>query len=172
MAEKSEKKVVKLKLDELLRMKDDLETNIKRNEALMRKNNSTPKNEEAQINVNEVKVRYEKELEQLILLKDAIREGNAFRDIDGNTNDHNIYRLSNLNRRRVFLESLNTFEGGRTTLKSNGKTIEFEAKLKYKDVTKELKDIESEIRKLESLLADFNHSTTVSAILYTELELL
>lgn len=166
----AETKNIKLKLDQLLRIKEDLENNIRNSENLMRKNNSRPTKEEAQIDFKETKRLYELRLEQLISIKEAIRNGNAM--ISGDfTNDYNIYLLSNLNRRKVFLNSLNTFEGDRPTLTSAGKMVEFEAKLPYKDVDKELKEIEVSIRETETKLSDFNHSTEVTVVLYTELGL-
>lgn len=164
-------KEVKLNLDKLLRIKGDLENSIRKDEQSMRKNNSRPKGEEAQINFSDTKKTYELQLNQLLELKKAIRDGNAKLNKNGITNDEDIYKLSNLNRRKAFLNSLNTFEGERTTLKSDGKLIDFEAKLNYKKVEKELKEIEIEIRKLENNLSDFNHSTEVTVNLYTELGL-
>ena len=160
------RKEVNIKLDELLRIKEDLENDIRKDENLMRKNNSRPKGEEAQIDSVEVKRLYELKLDQLVEIKLAQAEANL------GSNNENIYRLSNLNRRKVFLNSLNTFEGDRTTLKSAGKLVTFEAKLPYKKVEKELKGIETEIRKIETKLSDFNHSTDVAVILYTELNLI
>jgi hypothetical protein len=170
MAKKSTR-IVKLKLDSLLRIKDDVEAEIKKCEFLMRKNNSRPKTEEPQIDFDEIKTKYENFLDQLLLIKDAIRIGNSTTNKEGKTNDHNIFVLSNLNRRKAFLNSLNTFEGKRTTMKSAGKEIEFEAKLTYKKVDKELKEIEASIRDLETKLSDFNHATEVSVTVYTELNL-
>lgn len=164
-------KTVNLKLDSLLRIKNDVESEIKKCEFLMRKNNSRPKEEEAQIDFSETKNKYEKLLDQLLLIKDAIRFGNAIPDKNGETNDHNIFVLSNLNRRKAFLNSLNTFEGRRPTMKSAGKEIEFEAKLKYKNVDKELGKIETNIREVETKLSEFNHATEVSVTVYTELAL-
>jgi len=164
-------RTVKLKLDALLRIKDDVESEIRECEGLMRKNNSRPKGEETQVNFTEVKSKYEKLLDQLLLVKDAIRVGNATLNKDGKTNDHDIFVLSNLNRRRAFLESLNTFEGRRTTMKSAGKEIEFVTKLSYKEVEKELKEIRTSIRELETKLSDFNHTVEVSVVIYTELSL-
>lgn len=158
-------KEVNIKLDELLRIKEDLENDIRKDENLMRKNNSRPKGEEAQIDSVEVKRLYELKLDQLVEIKLAQAKANS------GSNNENIYRLSNLNRRKVFLNSLNTFEGDRTTLKSAGKLVTFEAKLPYKKVEKELKGIETEIRKIETKLSDFNHSTDVVVVLYTELNL-
>lgn len=158
-------KEVKIKLDQLLRIKIDLEDNIRKDENLMRKNNSRPKGEEDQIDFEETKRLYELKLVQLINVKLVIAEANNL------VNNENIYLLSNLNRRKAFLGSLNTFEGDRPTLKSAGKDINFEAKLPYKKVEKELKDIEIEIRKLETKLSDFNHSTEIAVILYNELNL-
>ena len=171
MAKTTDTKVVKLKLDQLLRIKEDLEGIIKQDEYLMRKNNSRPKDEEAQIDFIEVKTKYERELEQLVLVKDAIRTGNAILDENNHPNDHNVYLLSNLNRRKAFLNSLNTFEGKRTTMKSQGKEIAFSVKLSYKEAEKELKQIEIDIRELENKLSVFNHSTEVSVILYNDLSL-
>ena len=158
-------KEVNIKLEQLLRIKEDLENDIRKDEGLMRKNNSRPKNEEDQIDFVETKRLYELKLDQLILVKLAIAKANI------GSNNEDIYNLSNLNRRKVFLNSLNTFEGDRVTLKSAGKTVEFKAKLPYKKVEKELKGIESEIRKIESKLSDFNHSTEVAVTLYVELNL-
>ena len=163
MADKT--KEVNLKLDQLLRIKIDLEDAIRKDEGLMRKNNSRPKDEGDQVDLEETKRLYELRLEQLITVKLAIATANA------SANNENIYLLSNLNRRRVFLDSLNTFEGDRTTLKSAGKMVKFEAKLSYKKVEKELKDIEGRIRELETKLSDFNHNTEVAVVLYTELNL-
>jgi hypothetical protein len=163
MADKT--KEVNLKLDQLLRIKIDLEDSIRKDEGLMRKNNSRPKDEGDQVDLEETKRLYELKLEQLIRIKLAIATANA------DENNENIYLLSNLNRRRVFLDSLNTFEGDRTTLKSAGKMVKFEAKLSYKKVEKELKDIEGRIRELETKLSDFNHNTEVAVVLYTELNL-
>jgi hypothetical protein len=163
MADKT--KEVNLKLDQLLRIKIDLEDAIRKDEGLMRKNNSRPKDEGDQVDLEETKRLYELRLEQLIRIKLAIATANA------NANNENIYLLSNLNRRRVFLDSLNTFEGDRTTLKSAGKMVKFEAKLSYKKVEKELKDIEGRIRELETKLSDFNHNTEVTVVLYNELAL-
>lgn len=164
-------KIVKIKLDALLRIKDDVEAEIKRHEFLMRKNNSRPKGEETQIDFTEAKAKYGKLLDQLLLIKDAVRIGNSTIGEDGKTNDHNIFVLSNFNRRRAFLNSLNTFEGKRTTMKSAGKEIEFEVKFSYKEVEKELKEIESAVRELETKLSEFNHATEVSVSVYTELNL-
>lgn len=164
-------KEVTLKLDQLLRIKEDLENSIRKDENLMHKNNSKPKGEEAQIDFTEVKRKYELKLDQLIEVKEAIRNGNSQIAETNKTNDRNIYILSNLNRKKAFLNSLNTFEGDRTTLRSAGKLVTFEAKLPYKKVEKELKELESKIREYENKLSDFNHSTEVKVILYDELEL-
>jgi hypothetical protein len=161
----AETKNIKLQLDQLLRIKKDLEDSIRKDENLMRKNNSRPKGEEDQIDFEETKRLYELKLEQLIEIKLAQAEGN------NEGNNENIYALSNLNRRKIFLNSLNTFGGKRTTLKSAGKEIEFKAKFPNTKVEKELKEIEIKIRKLETVLSDFNHSWEVTVDLYTELNL-
>jgi hypothetical protein len=171
MVKKVENKVVKMKLDKLLRIKDEVEARIKRNEFLMRKNNSRPTTEEVQIDFPLVKTEYELLLDQLILVKEAIGFGNALVDSKGVSNSKNIYCLSNLNRRKAFLNSLNTFEGRRTTMKSAGKEIEFSANLKYKDINVELGKIEAEIRELEDKLSEFNHNTDTSVIIYDSLAL-
>jgi len=163
MADKTKK--TNLKLDQLLRIKVDLEDSIRKDEGLMRKNNSRPKGEEDQVDFEETKRLYELKLGQLVNIKLIQAEANA------NDNNENIYLLSNLNRRKAFLNSLNTFEGDRTTLKSAGKMVNFEVKLSYKKVEKELKDIEGRIRELETKLSDFNHSKEVTVELYTELDL-
>jgi hypothetical protein len=169
MADKTKK--VKIKLDQLLRIKKDLEDNIRKNENMMRKNNSRPKAEPPQIDFPEVKRLYGLQLNQLLNIKEAIRDGNANSTKDGETNDRDIYQLSNYNRQRVFLESLNSFEGERTTMTSNGKLVDFVAKLPYKEIEKELKELETKIRELETKLSDFNHVTEVTVVLYTELGL-
>lgn len=173
MAETKTKKV-KLKLEQLLRIKVDLENSIRKDENLMRKNNSRPKGEEAQIDFKETKRLYELKLDQLIKVKTVIGDANTdINDSDAYvTNNMNIYHLSNLNRRRVFLDSLNTFEGDRTTLKSAGKNVTFEAKLSFKEVEKELKEIDTEITKIENNLSNFNHAKEVTVELYNELSLL
>ena len=163
MADKT--KEVKLKLDQLLRIKMDLEDSIRKDESFMRKNNSRPKDEEDQIDFDETKRLYELRLGQLVNVKIAIALANA------GVNNENIYLLSNLNKRKAFLSSLNTFEGDRTTLKSAGKLVTFKTKLSYKKVEKELKDIEGRIRELETKLSDFNHATETTVVLYTELDL-
>jgi len=165
-------KSVKLKLDQLLRMKEDLENSIRNDEQSMRKNNSRPIDEEAQINFKEIKQKYELKLEQLIIIKEAIRDGNSELNKEDTTNDTNIYLLSNLNRRKAFLNSLNTFEGERTTMKSNGKLVKFGVKYSNKNVVEELKEIEKQIRDLENKLSSFNHSTEVKVDLFVELELI
>lgn len=164
MAEKKAKETI-LKLDQLLRIKEDLEDSIRKDEGLMRKNNSRPKGEDDQVDFEETKRLYELKLTQLVNIKLVIAAANV------DTNNESIYLLSNLNRRKAFLNSLNTFEGDRTTLKSAGKMVKFEAKLSYKKVEKELKDIEGRIRELETKLSDFNHTTEVTVGLYTELSL-
>lgn len=163
----AETKEVKLKLEQLLRIKEDLESSIRKDENLMRSHNSRPKGENDEIDFDEVKRIYELKLNQLTEVKETISTHNSV----GN-NNRDIYLLSNLNRRKVFLNSLNTFEGDRTTLKSAGKNIYFEAKLSYKKVEKEIKDIDTEIRKIETNLSDFNHKTEVVVSLYTELSLI
>jgi hypothetical protein len=124
----AETKTITIKLDQLLRIKEDLENSIRKDEGLMRQNNSRPASEEDQIDFEETKRLYELKLEQLIKLKLVQASAN-----DAGNNPA-IYELSNLNRRKVFLNSLNTFEGDRPTLKSAGKDIEFKAKLSYKKV--------------------------------------
>jgi hypothetical protein len=161
-------KNIKIKLDQLLRIKTDLEDSIRKDENSMRKVNSRPKGEEDQIDFKETKRLYELKLEQLIEVKLVIAEANSR---GNNDNNKNIYALSNLNRRKAFLNSLNTFEGDRPTLKSAGKNIYFEAKLSYKKVEKELKEIEGRIRELETMLSDFNHKIEVTVELYSELNL-
>lgn len=162
----AETKTITIKLDQLLRIKEDLENSIRKEETLMRQNNSRPASEEDQIDFEETKRLYELKLEQLIKLKLQIAVINS----DGK-NNQSIYELSNFNRRKVFLNSLNTFEGDRPTLKSAGKDIEFKAKLSYKKVEKELKSIDVEIRKLETKLSDFNHAQEVTVEIYIELNL-
>ena len=163
MADKT--KETKLKLDQLLRIKMDLEDSIRKDEGLMRKNNSRPKDEEDQIDFDGIKRLYELKLGQLIGVKIALASGNA------GVNNESIYLLSNLNRKKAFLNSLNTFEGDRTTLKSAGKLVTFKTRLSYKKVEKELKDIEGRIREFETKLSDFNHATETTVVLYTELDL-
>ena len=162
----AETKNIKLKLDQLLRIKEDLEDSIRKDEGLMRKNNSRPKGEEDQIDFEETKRIYELKLDQLTEIKKTIA---AVNDTEGN--NITIYLLSNLNRRKAFLNSLNTFEGNRTTLKSAGKEVTFKAKLTNKKVEKELKEIEADIRIMETSLSDFNHSHEVTVDLYKELSL-
>jgi hypothetical protein len=158
-------KEVKLKLDQLLRIKEDLEDSIRKDEGLMRRQNSRPSDEEVQIDFEETKRLYELKLKQLVDIKLVISNANM------PVNNLNIYLLSNLNRQRVFLESLNTFEGERTTLKSAGKNIKYTAKLSRKKVEEELKVIETQIRSFETKLSDFNHDTEVTVSLQTELNL-
>jgi len=165
-------KTVNLKLDQLLRMKEDLENSIRKDEQSMRNNNSRPKDEKPQIDFSETKRLYELKLEQLVIIKEAIRDGNSELNKEDTTNDKNIYLLSNLNRRKMFLNSLNTFEGERTTLKSAGKLVKFEAKLSNNKVEEELKEIEKQIRDLENKLSSFNHTIEVKVDLYSELELI
>jgi hypothetical protein len=113
----AETKTITIKLDQLLRIKEDLENSIRKDEGLMRQNNSRPASEEDQIDFEETKRLYELKLEQLIKLKLVQASAN-----DAGNNPA-IYELSNLNRRKVFLNSLNTFEGDRPTLKSAGKDL-------------------------------------------------
>ena len=163
----AETKTTTLKLDQLLRIKIDLEDSIRKDEGLMRKNNSRPIKEEDQIDFNAVKKLYELKLDQLNKIKLVIADAN-------NTGNNNIdiYLLSNFNRRKAFLNSLNTFEGDRPTIKSAGKNITFKANLSYKKVEEEIKEINIEIRRLETILSDFNHSTEIVIETYTELELI
>jgi hypothetical protein len=72
----------------------------------------------------------------------------------------------------MFINSLNNFEGERTTLKSAGKLVKFEAKLSNNKVEEELKEIEKQIRDLENKLSSFNHTIEVKVDLYSELELI
>jgi len=162
----AETKTSIIKLDQLLRVKVDLEDNIRKDESLMRKWNSRPVTEESQIDFSLKKSQYELKLEQLIKVKEVIAKANE------QGNNENIYTLSNFNRRKAFLNSLNTFEGERTTLKSAGKTVEYKAKLSYIEVEKELKEIEIKIREYETILSDFNHDHEIEIEVYTELELI
>lgn len=164
-------KEVKLKLDQLLRIKTDLENTIRKYENLMRRFNSRPKDEESQIDFAETARLYELCLDQLINVKEAVRDGNAELNTKSETNDRDIYVLSNLNRQRVFYESLNTFEGERFDIKSGRKNVEYKANITYKDSTAKLKAIENKIREVEARMSDFNHSIEVTVELYTELDL-
>jgi len=76
------KKQFEVTLDQLLRIKEDLENSIRSDEQLMRKNNSRPKDEEAQVNIKDIKSKYELKLEQLLNIKEAIRNGN--RELNNN----------------------------------------------------------------------------------------
>lgn len=165
-------KTTTLKLDQLIRMKKDLEDSIRKDEQLLRKNNSRPKDEDTQIDFKKTKDKYELRLDQLLEIKEAIRNGNSQLNKNNTTNDKDIYLLSNLNRKRVFLNSLNTFEGERKTLRSGDKLIQFKVNISFKDVEKELKKIEKEIREIEDRLTDFNHTTEVKVELFEELELI
>jgi hypothetical protein len=112
-------------------------------------------------------------LDQLLHFKEAIRLGNnnIIKDTD-KTNDYYIYLLSNFNRKKALLLSMNTFEGSRPSFKNPAKKVVYSAQMKLSKVQEEVAKIESEIRKIENILSDFNHSVEIEVLVYNELNLL
>jgi hypothetical protein len=166
-------KEVKIKLNALIRAKNDLEQSLKDDEKNIRRYNSILKEENCPIDMIETIRLYLLKLDQLLHFKEAIRNGNnkQMKD-DGKTNDHYIYLLSNFNRRKALLRSLNTFEGSRPSFKDTSKKVTYVAQIKFQRIQEELTEIDSEVRKIESILADFNHTIEVEVLIYTELSLL
>jgi len=166
-------KAVNIKLDALVRAKVDLEQSLRNDEKDIRKYNSISKEDVSPFDMTETIRLYKLKLDQLLHFKESIRSGNNNVIKEGDkTNDYYIYLLSNLNRRKALLLSLNTFEGTRPSFKDRSKKVTYKAQLKYSDVQKELGEIELEVRKIEDILANFNHSVEVEVLVYTELNLL
>jgi hypothetical protein len=169
----TEIKEVKIKLDALIRAKIDLEQNLRNDEKLMKRFNSIQKSEKPSIDMVETIRLYDLKLDQLLHFKEAIRNGNnnTLKDSE-HTNDYYIYLLSNYNRKKALLLSMNTFEGVRPSFKDPSKKVAYVAQMKLSAVQEEIAKIESEIRKIENILSDFNHSVEVEVLVYTELNLL
>ena len=166
-------KEVKIKLDALIRAKVDLEQSLKNDERLMRKYNSIQKGETSSIEMKETLRVYYLKLDQLLHFKEAIRNGNnsVMKDSE-HTNDHYIYLLSNYNRKKALLLSMNTYEGLRPSFNDPSKKVTYIAQMKLSAVQEEVAKIESEIRRIENILSDFNHSIEVEVLVYNELNLL
>ena len=166
-------KEVKIKLDSLIRAKNDLEQSLRNDEKNIRKYNSMSSEDVLPFDMAETIRLYKLKLDQLLHFKESIRNGNSkqLKD-DGKTNDHYIYLLSNYNRRKALLLSLNTFEGTRPSFKDRSKKVTYTAQLSFKNIQIELAQIENEIRSIESILSDFNHNVEVEVLVYTELNLL
>ena len=166
-------KSVKIKLDALIRAKIDLEQNLKEDERLIRKYNSVEKGSNTQVEMKSLFENYDLKLDQLLHFKEAIRNGNnnVIKD-SKHTNDYYIYLLSNFNRKKALLLSMNTFEGNRPSYSDPTKKIAYIAQMKLSKIKEEITSIESEIRTIENILSDFNHSVEVEVLVYTKLNIL
>lgn len=101
----------------------------------------------------------EKKEDQLIIVKEVISNANKQKHSDGKTNNWYIYRLSNLNAKRVMLENLLS----KATSKSE---------ISKSQIKADLDKVLSEIRKIKSSMIVFNRDTKVKIDLDESLNLL
>jgi len=166
-------KEVKIKLDALIRAKIDLEQSLKNDERLMKRYNSIQKDEKQSVDLKEMMRVYKLKLDQLLHFKEAIRTGNNNVVKDSKyTNDYYIYLLSNYNREKALLLSMNTYEGVRPSFKNPSKKVAYVTQFTLSAIQEEVAKIEAEIRKIENILSEFNHSVEVSVLVYNELNIL
>lgn len=164
-----------LQLNRILKIKEDLEEGIKRDDLTIQKSNSIIVGNDRSIDIRETLELMETKERQLVNLKLAIQEANMMfhkdpeKGHDTYSNFFYIYTLSNLKRRRTFYLKLNTTNG----YKEGGKgTINYAAEITQEEVNRELRDLNQKIQEIEIKLANFNHNTEVEVFLEPELNLL
>ena len=165
----------KLQLNRILKIKEDLEESIKRDDLTIQKSNSIIVGNERDVDVREVLKLREKRENQLVTLKLAIQEANMMyhkdpeKGHDTYPNFYYIYTLSNIKRGKAFYMKLNTTNG----LKEGGKgTINYNAEITQDEVSRKLRDLDQKIQEIEIKLANFNHNTEIEVVLDDELKLL
>jgi hypothetical protein len=164
-----------LQLNRILKIKEDLEESIKRDDLTIQKSNSIIVGNDRSIDIREALELLGTKEKQLVHLKLAIQEANMKYHKDPEkghetySNFYYIYTLSNLKRKRTFYLKLNTTNG----YKEGGKgTVNYSAEITQQEVNRELAELNQKIQEIEIKLANFNHNTEVEVHIEPELNLL
>lgn len=159
----------KIQLNELLKIKENLEESIKRDDQLIQRNNSIIATNERLVDVGEIEKTRELKEKQLVGLKEAIQKANMENHSgEKNSNFYYIYTLSNLKRLKLFYTRLHTTDGK----KERGKDIiEYSAIIKHDEVDKKIREIDHQIQIIEIKLTKFNNNTNVKVEFFSELNL-
>jgi len=144
----------KLQLQTVIHIKNDLSRDIGELQKDIIKYANTEKK------VDKLLIKLDKAEDQLIVIKEAIQKANRDKHKSGKTNNYYIYKLSNLNARRVMLEEL--------LQKHNPKS----SQLSDEEMKEELATILSEITTINSSLRTFNSDHKIAVELDESLNLL
>jgi hypothetical protein len=149
----------KIKLASAVSLKDLLEKRISKINAIILRNNSVIKGDTRNVDIPELEEERRKKSELLIELHEKILEANL-RKLDGeeHSNAYYIKKKSELERERIFLQSLNVQHG--KVLKGSN-VIEYDALLKESEVSKRLAKVLQEIELLKNKLTLFNNTVEI-----------
>ena len=144
----------KLQLQTVIHIKDSLSRDIvELQKDIIKYNNSEKK-------VDTLFETLDKKEAQMIVIKEAIQKANRDKHKDGKTNNYYIYRLSNLNGKRVMIQDLLQEHNAKTSQQSE------------ESLKKDLSNILSEIDTVKSSLKTFNRDHKITVILDESLNLL
>lgn len=132
----------KLRLDTVLKIKEDLERDIGELQKDITKYNETEKKVDALLGT------LHKKMDQLIEIKESIQEANKGKHKDGKTNNYYIYHLSNLKNRKILYSQL----GSRSK----------SAQISVEDANKIIRETDEEMDKVRNKLTLYNTSKTIT----------
>jgi hypothetical protein len=158
----------KLLLNKILKIKEDLEESIRRDDYLIQGSNSIIAENKRDIDIREVEKLRDKKEDQLVELKLIIQEANMKKHRDGNSNFYYVYVLSNLKRLKGLYIRLNTTNGLKESKKG---TINYSAEITADESNKKILEINKKIQDIEIKLATFNQNTEVKVSLDPDLNL-
>jgi len=142
----------KLRLDSVLLLRDKLKELIYETQRDIVKYNNT------EIKIDTLLELLKTQQDQFIVLKETVVEANKLKHDDGHTNNHYIFKLSNLKDDRSLYSKMNGLESN--------------SQLDQKEITLRLKKISHEQDKIRTKLQNFNTSKYVTVELEKSLNLL
>jgi hypothetical protein len=125
----------KLQLSTLIKVQKNLEKLISAQQEFVLSYNDT------EIKISETLVTMLQTEENLAQVKEVIQEANKLKHEDGKTNNYYIYRLSNLNARKRFLNTIQVNE---------------KSQLTRDEINKLIAELDSEINSIRTKLKEFN----------------
>ena len=149
----------KIKLSKAIELKDALELSINQDNILIQNWNSVIEGTKRVVDIDEIETLKDLKSRTITRLNLKIQEAN-FQVGKGEKepNAYYIKELSELQRENIHLRNLDTTDGSKLV---KGKTVKYNAKLKFADITLRQKEIQKTIAQYKQKLTDFNNNTYI-----------
>jgi hypothetical protein len=155
-------------IQELINLQKTVETLISKSTYTIIAHNANLKGTDSNFDIVKEYETLDKYFDQLIVIKLAKDKANRSKTKLGATNQQLILELSNLNRKRVMLETLFEQKG---KARKGGKVDVYEFQISKKTIEENLDQIKQRISDIKRAMTDFNTSKKVKIVINDALDL-